>query len=219
LVNLATLLAFWKKRESPPTPEPKRIIPLPNLGSSTLEAPPATSLEAVGRAREALKLLKLERQIVGSAVATIYESHTQGVISEAERDRMLEKYKADLKRLEQVLEDNQRTVDLYDLEIERNELIKSFNAKLAEIDARLKELKSGAPLRPRTPTPKPEQSQPRSSSSSEGSRQANQESRSKDKEDDKESQQAIADSEKRIEQIREEILKAMDRLEQIEGEG
>jgi len=221
-----TLLSFWKKRESTPAPEHERIIPLPNLGSSTLDASPPTSLEDVNRAREALKLLKLERQILGSAVTTIYESHTKGVISEVERDRMLERYKGDLKKLEQGLEDNQRIVDLYDLEMERNELIKSFNTKLAELDARLKSLKSGSPPRPQKPPQQPtqqsEQSQGRDSSGNEASRHSNKESTQESestKPKDDEDQQAIGDSEKRIDQIRDEILKAMDRLEQIEGEG
>jgi hypothetical protein len=220
LVNLVTLIAFWKKKDTTPAPEPERIIPLPNLLTPTLDTPRTTSIEAVNEAREALKVLKLERQILGSAVTTIYESHTKGVISEAERDRMLEKYKVDLKRLEKGLEENQQVVDLYDLEIERDELIKSFRAKLAEIDARLKDLKTGSHPRPRTAAQKTEQSerQPErsgSSGSEAGKRESGQEDQAKPKDDP----QAITDSEKRIEEIREEILKAMDRLEQIEGEG
>jgi len=218
LVNLVTIIAFWKKKDTTPAPEPERIIPLPSLLSPTLDTPRTTSIEAVNEAREALKVLKLERQILGSAVTTIYESHTKGVISEAERDRMLEKYKVDLKRLEKGLEENQQIVDLYDLEIERDELIKSFRAKLAEIDARLKDLKTGSHPRPRprTVAQNPEQSERSGSSSSEAvKRESGQEDQAKDKDDP----QAITDSEKRIEEIREEILKAMDRLEQIEGEG
>lgn len=157
-------------------------------------------------------MLKLERQILGSAVTTIYESHTSGVISEAERDRMLEKYKVDLKRLEKAIQDNQQIVDLHDLEIERDEIIKGFKAKLAEIDAKLKDLKSGAPTMPG----KPGQSEHSGgTANNDGSQQSNHDQQSKNKENES----AITDSERRIDQIREEILKAMDRLEQIETEG
>jgi hypothetical protein len=212
LVNLVTHIAFWKKKETQPAPQTKRIIPLPNLPTSTLDTQPLTSPEAVNKARESLKILKLERQILGSAVTTIYESHTSGVITEAERDRMLEKYKVDLKRLEKTIQENQEIVDLHDLEIERDEVIKSFKAKLTEIDAKLKNLKSGAP----TVSGKPEQSERSGGAvSNGGSQHSNHDQHSKDKENE----QAISDSEKRIEQIREEILKAMDRLEQIEAEG
>jgi hypothetical protein len=211
LVNLLTHITFWKKKETQAAPQAKRIIPLPNLPSSTLDTQsPTTSLEAVNGAREALKVLKLERQILGSAVTTIYESHTSGVISEAERDRMLEKYKVDLKRLEKAIQENQQIVDLHDLEIERDEVVKGFKTKLAEIDAKLKGLKMGALAVP----VKPEQSERSGGTVSDGGSQHHDE-QSKSKENE----QVITDSEKRINQIREEILKAMDRLEQIEAEG
>lgn len=210
LVNLVTHIAFWKKKETQTAPEAKRIIPLPNLTGSTLDTQPVTSLEAVSRAREALKVLKLERQILGSAVTTIYESHTSGVISEAERDRMLEKYKVDLKRLENAIQENQRIVDLHDLEIERDEVTKGFKTKLAEIDAKLKELKSGIPHMPGK-----QSDRSGGTVGNGGSQQSNHDQQSKNKENEG----AITDSEKRIDLIREEILKAMDRLEQIEAEG
>jgi len=204
LVNLVTHIAFWKKKEPQTPPQAQRIIPLPNLASSTLDAQPPTSLEAVNRARESLKILKLERQILGTAVTTIYESHSSGAISEAERDRMLEKYKVDLKRLEKSIQENQQIVDLHDLEIERDEVVKGFKAKLAEIDEKLKVLKSGIPSAPG------KQSERSGGSAGIGGSQQSK---------NKENEEAITDSEKRIVQIREEILKAMDRLEQIEAEG
>jgi hypothetical protein len=206
-----THIAFWKKREARTTPEPERIIPLPNLSGPSLETPPTTSIETVNKAREALKVLKLERQILGSAVTTIYESHSKGVISEVERDRMLEKYKVDLKRLEKGIQENQQIVDLHDLEIEREELIKGFKKKLADIDARLTELKSGSSIQ--RPDKKPDNEVSDGRNGNDGPTSQDQGTKSNT------DQQDVVESENRIEQIREEILKAMDRLEQIETEG
>ena len=205
MVSLVTLIAFWKKKDSQ-TPEPERIIPLPNLPASTLESPRSTSLEAVNRARETLKVLKLERQILGSALTTIYESQTKGIITEAERDRLLEKYKVDLKQLEKAINENQDVVDLYDLEVEREDVIKNYKARLAEIDAKLKDLKS--PSRSENPM---RLAQTEKKVSGEG--QPSQDPQGKQKEDEQ-----VTDAEKRIDKIREEILQAMDRLEQIETE-
>jgi hypothetical protein len=206
-----SLIAFWKKKEPSPATKPERIIPLPDLPTSTLEPEPTTTIEAFNKAREALKVLRLERQILGSAVTTIYESHSKGDISEAERDRMLEKYKVDLKRLETEIDENQRVVDLHDLEIRRDEIVEEFKSKIAEIDARLKDLKSGSSP-PQDPSRQPNKSQHNSESASGSNHQDGDQSSSKET-------QEISDSEKRIVQIREEILKAMDRLEQIEAEG
>jgi len=210
LVSLVTLIAFWKKKDSQ-TPEPERIIPLPNLPASTLEGPRSTSLEAVNRARETLKVLKLERQILGSALTTIYESQTKGIITEAERDRLLEKYKVDLKKLEKAINENQDVVDLYDLEVEREDVIKNYRARLAEIDAKLKDLKS--PSRSENPMRLTQTQTEKKISGESREGQPSQDPQGKQKEDEQ-----VTDAEKRIDKIREEILQAMDRLEQIETE-
>jgi hypothetical protein len=209
LVDLTTHIAFWKRREASKPPEPERIIPLPNLSGTNIETPPIASSEALTRARDTLKILRLEKQILGSAVTTIYESQSKGLISEAERDQMLEKYKIDLKRLEKGIEENQQIVELHDLQVERDELVKNFESKLAAIDSRLKGLKSGAPME---------------GGQIDGSRDHGGQGNGTVDPPALESQvnpdrQTTSDSEKRIEQIREEILRAMDRLEQIETEG
>jgi hypothetical protein len=121
---------------------------------------------------------------------------------------MLEKYKVDLKRLEKGIEENQKLVDLHDLETERQEVIRSFNAKLAEIDTKLKNLRSGSTTQ--KPDKQPSETRNTNDQASNGLHKVS---------DNDPVQPATNDSEKRIEQIREEILKAMDRLEQIETEG
>jgi len=216
LVDLATLIAFWKKKEAQSVSTPERIIPLPKLPAVS-ETPRIASEEDANRAREALKVLRLERQILGSALTTIYESHGKGVISQPERDRLIEKYRVDVDRLEKAIEENQRIVDLFDLESAREQLTNDFRARLAEIDEKIKTLKSGGALAHSTSSRK-------SDSSTSGQEVGMSEKRTEPsllpkektaKEDDAQ----INEAEQRIKQIREEILKAMDRLEQIEAEG
>ena len=216
MVSLATVIAFWRRKDPQLSPEQQRIIPLPQLSSSDPGTNPATTKEQVDGARERLKVLKLERQIIGSAVATIYESHSKGVISTLERDRLLQKYKVDLSELEQSINENQRIVDLYDLETSRNELVKEFNAKLAEMDTRIKGLRSGSHSSRESSDPQnAKAANPgKGTSAQDGDDQKAGNRKTKNEQD-----QQINDAEKRIEQIREEILKAMDRLEQIEAEG
>jgi len=189
VINLATL-AFWKRSE---TSESERIIPLPPLPKQTADRTHSASEDEANKARGALKVLLLERQIIGSALTTIFESETKGIISQVERDRLVNKYKVDLQQLEMTIEKCQHIVDLYDLEKSREELLRDFNAKLAEMDGNIMRLKSG--------NPGPLQISLVGSSGAQ-----------------KEEKQAT-DAEKRVEQIRNEILKAMDRLEQIESEG
>ncbi len=223
MVDLAGLLSFWKKKEVPGAPA-ERVIPLPQMAAPIIEAPRSTSVEEVNKARESLKVLRLEKQILGSALTTIYESQTKGVITQTERDRLLGKYKADLTNLEKGIEENQRLVDLFDLENAREELQRNFKAKLLEIDTQIKSLKSGGPVRPTRPvqpsTSKGEHpDEKKTPNVNEQERQERQTEKPKEKKPAEDKEQEISEAEKRVNQIREEILKAMDRLEQIEAEG
>ena len=155
----------------------------------------AASVDDVNKSKGALKVLLLERQIIGSALTTIFESETKGIISQTERDRLVDKYKVDLQRLNSSIEEHQRTVDLYELGKSREELIKDFNTKIAEMDEKIARLRNGT-------TGLFNIEQASSTLAPAGQKQ-----------------EQATDAEKRVEQIRDEILKAMDRLEQIESEG
>jgi hypothetical protein len=194
LINLATL-AFWKRKESE-TSEPERIIPLPPLPRQSAGQVHVASEDDVNKAKGALKVLLLERQIIGSALTTIFESESKGIITQIERERLVDKYKVDLQQLNSTIEQHQRTVDLYDLEKSREALVRDFNAKLSEMEERITRLKSGNsdPFQISTP------GKPAVVSLAQ-------------------KQEETTDAEKRVELIRDEILKAMDRLEQIESEG
>jgi tetrahydromethanopterin S-methyltransferase subunit G len=182
----------------------------------SVESSRSTSEEDVNHARDALKVLKLEMQILGTALTTIYESHSKGLISESERDRLLEKYKVNLTSLEKSIEENQRIVDLFDLESAREELVKDFKSRLNEIDAQVKTLKSGGSLNHAQKTGQDDKKG--SAERSEGSKNPTSQEQPPKKASESEQKQ-ITDAEKRVEQIRAEILQAMDRLEQIESEG
>lgn len=125
MINL-TALAFWKRRGSE-TPESERIIPLPTLPRPVSDQTRSASEDDVNKARGALKVLQLERQIIGSALTTIFESESKGVINQNERERLVNKYKVDLQELDRTIEEHQCVVDLHDLERSREELIGDFN--------------------------------------------------------------------------------------------
>ncbi len=205
MVNLATL-AFWRKKDLTSPPEQNRIVPLPPIKGKPLNQE-SVSQEETNKAKDALKLLLLERQILASAVTTIFESESKGLINQLERDHLVEKYKVDLKRLEKTIEGHQRIVDLYELENARQELVKNFNQRMLELETRIQNLKLGNASTPQVHSTQiaPIAQVPAMSHSPNASV--------------KRADAEINDAEKRIEQIRSEILEAMDRLEQIETEG
>lgn len=204
LLPFLVSVIFWRKKPRQNVPEP--------ADTARLEIEQTVKESDASRSREILKVLTLEREIIGTALTTIYESEVQGIITRDERDRLIDKYSSDLKQLESRISEHQRIVDMFDLESAKNELTSSFHEKLSEIDKRLADLRQGIAPAPslatvaRTEAVKPSEAVGLPPESGLKPAVA-------------ELQDAKTKTEKKMEAIREEVLKAMERLEQIESEG
>jgi hypothetical protein len=207
LLPFLVSLLFWRKK-------PRQNITETATAESNPEIEHTINEPDASRSREILKVLKLEREIIGTALTTIYESEIQEIITRDERDRLLDKYSSDLKALESRIADNQRIVDTFDLESARKELLLSFREKLTEIDKKLADLRSG---------PMPTQSLNPEIKSNHEVVTPIEIAQTTPQLDLKTTGSGLRDAklrtEKKIEAIREEVLKAMERLEQIESEG
>ncbi len=204
------ILLFGRKKtpaEEPPS-ESLEPFPIPDVMKKTI-----TSFD-VDKARDHLRIASLERDIIGSALTTIYEAEAKGQLNETERNHLAQRYKGDLKRVDGEIDTYKKVVDLHELESAKEDLLKSFHEKLMEIDARINQIKPAltqlppmgeGPAQPTSTPPKPED-QPSPIQTT-----TNKEKNPKEKPKNK--------AEERLEAIREEVLKAMERLEQIETEG
>jgi len=183
--------------------------PEPLLDSAQLR-----SDDEVEKAREELKALNLQRQITTSALTAIFEAEAQGKISRASRDGLVETYKAQLKALDEQIAERKKITELSDLLSEKEELVKSFEQRLAEIDERLRQLNAPSVLIPSIP--------PLGNPSQEAVKMENPttELRGNDSGEERKPKERVKSrTEERIDAIREEVLKALERLEQIESEG
>ena len=204
LLPLLVSLIFWRKKSGQSVPGP--------VETGGPETEQTVKESDASRSRDILKVLTLEREIIGTALTTIYESEVQGIITREERDRLIDKYSSDLKQLESRISEHQRVVDMFDLESAKKELTSSFSEKLSQIDKRLADLRQGTvPTTSLATAARTEAVKP-----SEG---AGMPPESGLKLAKAELQDTKTKTEKKIEAIREEVLKAMERLEQIESEG
>jgi len=172
------------------------------------------SEDEIQKAREELRALNLQRQITTAAMTSIFEAEAQGKISRTSRDRLVEQYKAQLKTLDEQIAERKKTTELSDLLSERQELVKSFEQRLVEIDERLRQLNAPAESVSSTPS-LGNQSEDAAqimnpTTTLEGSNSGEQ---------NKPKERAKSRAEERIDAIREEVLKALERLQQIESEG
>ncbi|MBS7643608.1 hypothetical protein KEJ26_03400 [Candidatus Bathyarchaeota archaeon] len=210
------LFIFWRipkrKEQKPETiaikpskPEPVTIEPIPPRAERSI------SEEEVSKAREELKILGLEKEIVSYALTRLYEAQAEGKITEAERDRLVGRYKDEMSRIEARIGHNESIITLHDLEKSQSELIKMFRDKFDEINRKIEEVRTRLGVveelkpaeipaaveekpKPKKPAeekepPAPKPTPPRTK------------------------------AEEKIEEIRAEVLKELERLEQMETEG
>ena len=207
------ILLFGRKKE---LEETKPITPQPDLRTDAFPVPDSLKKTVTGndvnKARDRLRLANLERDIIGDALTKIYEAETRGQINESEKNQLQQRYKTDLKRVDGEIDTHKKTVDLYDLESAKEDLLKSFHEKLLEIDLRINQIKPTVTLAQQLkipePTP-PTKAEPKPVEPAETTQPKEKPPREKPRNK----------AEERLETIREEVLKAMERLEQIETEG
>src|SRR5207244_6031705 len=116
-------------------PVKKEAFPIPDILKKTI-----TSNDA-SRSRDRLRLASLERDIIGDALTKIYEAETKGQISDNEKNQLLQRYKTDLKRVDGEIDTHKKTVDLYELESAKEDLLKSFQEKMLEIDLKISQIR------------------------------------------------------------------------------
>jgi hypothetical protein len=135
-------LTFLIFRSFPPRPTVKPEKPRPirhhipaSVGSSI------TDME-LEKARNELKTLRLERDIASYALTKLFEAGAQGTISQEERDRLISKYREDMKRLERSIGERELVVSLHELENIQSNLLGMFQKRFDEISSRIEEIRS-----------------------------------------------------------------------------
>src|SRR5712664_2234984 len=212
---LTQLILFGRKK---PTEEP---APAPHPTTTKLEPFPIpdtirkTVTESdIAKARNKLRVANLERDIIGDALTKIYEAEAKGTIKDPEKNQMIQPYKNDLKRVDGEIDTYKKTVDLYELEAAKEDLFKRFQETFLDIQARIEKIRPSLNLpastetKPAEPKPAPAKTEP-AEPTDENAPPKEKPPREK----------ARNKAEEKIETIREEVLKAMERLEQIETEG
>src|SRR5712691_6357583 len=213
---LTQLILFGRKKpaEEPAAPHPATTaklepFPIPDTIRKTVTE------SDIAKARNKLRVANLERDIIGDALTKIYEAEAKGTINEPEKNQMIQPYKNDLKRVDGEIDTYKKTVDLYELEAAKEDLFKRFQETFLDIQALIEKIRPS--INPPAPTePKPDELKETTEKTQQTETTTTENTPPKEK-PPKEKPRNKA--EEKIETIREEVLKAMERLEQIETEG
>lgn len=182
----------------------------PNL---SLKVKRSVSPNKVKIANEELDLLNVERNILSFALTHLYESEAEGKISEDQRNALVEKYSSAMRDIEKNIEETRLIVDLYRFESTQSELLKDFYDRFQEINSKAEDLRTQLGMRERE-----EKVKPAKSTVKQKKRSTRPKSKSLQKKIGREVKPKKRDAEQKIEAIQEEVIKVLERLQQMETE-
>ncbi|MEM3730578.1 MAG: hypothetical protein QW667_00135 [Candidatus Bathyarchaeia archaeon] len=201
------------KREEKPSEKERANMELKGLPFKIVKS---VSSEEAARAKDELRILDLEREILSDAIRRLYEAHAEGKISEEERERLAQTYKTRMMAVKEAIAKDESLVALHELEAMQEDLVKLFSERFDELNAKIEELRSKVEAKPikeiaipvkeeQTPLPKElEEKTP--------------EEKVKRKRKPSAKPSPRTEAEKRIEEIREAVEKVLERLGQMEIE-
>jgi len=184
--------------------------------------------EAVKEAKDKLRVLDLEREILSYAIRRLYEAQAEGKITVEERDSLALKYKEDLERIKQEIARGESIIALSELERMQEEFIRMFSERFEALNKRIEELRAIAGLPPPKPTIKPKEEKeevteetPTAHPKRTPTKRRREAGKSRAAVQQRTSETGVegkSEADRRIERIMAEIEKALNRLSQIEIE-
>jgi len=169
-----------------------------------------------GRAKDELRILDLEREILSDAIRRLYEAHAEGKITEEERERLAQTYKSRMMTVKDAISKDESVVALHELEAMQEDLIKLFSERFDDLSGKIEELRQRAETKPIKEIMIPARETTAHENIEEKSEPEEKAKRKRKPPSAKPSPRT--DAEKRIEEIRNEVEKVLDRLGQMEVE-
>lgn len=157
------------------------------------------------KSRREMRTIMVERDLLSSAMMKLYEAENDGRITREEREMISKRYSEQIKDLQSKLKDVELFVEVGELEGLRNELLTLFEGKIQNIEGRLDAARQR--LGPAAPEPVKKEVAPRVAKETD-----------LEKAVEKRAKPQLSDSERRVKEIRDEVMEALTRLEQIDIE-
>jgi hypothetical protein len=219
------IFAMRKLGNKPSQKKPQKTDSDPDLeyGSSPFRVSKSVQTSTASNAKDELRMLDLEREILSDAIRRLYEAQAEGKISESEREKLAASYKARMMSIKESISKDETIVALHDLEGMQEDLMKLFSERFGELTSKVEELRTKIDVKPireipvKIPTQTPV-SQMEKAEEEEEEEAAGEEKQKRKRKPPEEKPDAKTEAEKRIETIRSEVEKVLDKLGQMEIE-
>jgi len=194
--------------------------PLPFKVSKSIQTTMASD------AKNELRTLDLERDILGDALRKLYEAHAEGKITEQEREKLAVTYKNRMSTIKESIAKDEGIVALHELEGMQEDLMKLFSERFGELTSKVEELRGRIDVKPirEIPIKMPSQTPMQMESDEEEEEEqekseapaGGEEKPKKKRKPPEERPTQKTEAEKRIESIQAEVEKVLDKLGQME---
>jgi hypothetical protein len=224
VILASAIVIFGMRRRTRQPQKPIEKEPEPQLSGLPFRLSKSIQTGDASHAKDELRILELEREILSDAIRHLYEAHAEGKISEQERERLAGTYKARMTTVKDSIAKDETIVALHELESMQEDLMKLFSERFGELTTKVEELRSKIDVKPlkeikvQVPTApaaeKEEVAEEEETEEAEGEA----EKPKKRKKPEGEKPSAKTEAEQRIEEIRSEVEKVLDKLGQMEIE-
>jgi predicted transcriptional regulator len=224
-----TVFAMRRNGKKPATPKKTPRKSDPDLEYSNIPFKISKSVQTTmaSSAKDELRTLDLEREILGDAIRRLYEAHAEGKITEQERDKLASTYKNRMNLIKESIAKDESIVALHELEGMQEDLMKLFSERFGELTSKVEELRTRIDVKPIREIPIKMSSQtPTQIENDDGEEEgeetetpaAGEEKPKRKRKPPEERPDQKTEAEKRIESIRSEVEKVLDKLGQMEIE-
>jgi len=222
IASAIVIYAMRKRGKKPAKPpaQPETELELKGLPFKVTKSVQSTD---ASHAKDELRILDLEREILSDAIRRLYEAHAEGKITEQERERLAGSYKSRMLSIKNSIAKDETIVALHELEGMQEDLMKLFSERFGELSSKVEELRSKIDVKPvkEIPVQMPKPQAPSTELEEPDEEEEGEEEEEKPKKKKKTSPEKPsprAEAEKRIEEIRSEVEKVLDKLGQMEIE-
>jgi hypothetical protein len=229
IIACGTLIFVMRRFGRNPAPakkKPQKLDPDLEYSSVPFKISKSVQTTTASSAKDELRILDLERDILGDALRKLYEAHAEGKITEQERDKLAITYKNRMNTIKESISKDEGIVALHELEGMQEDLMKLFSERFGELTSKVEELRTRIDVKPireipikmpaKTPTQIEGDDDEEEDEEEAEAPVAGEEKRKKKRKSPEEKPAAKTEAERRIESITSEVEKVLDKLGQME---
>jgi hypothetical protein len=216
IVACGIVVYAMRKRGKKPEKPPEKPEIESELRGSPFKITKSVQSADASQAKDELRILDLEREILSDAIRRLYEAHAEGKITEQERERLAGTYKSRMMTVKDSIAKDETIVALHELESMQEDLMKLFSERFGELSSKVEDLRSKIDVK--TVKEIPVQMPTTQATPEVAEKVEEEEEKQKKRRKPPEKPSPKTEAEKRIEEIRSEVEKVLDRLGQMEIE-